>query len=882
MIYFCCDEEPRRDAVRASNQFNGIDFLEVSDNPADSLDKRQRTLFVHFLNTVALDTLSEKNFRIEGGERIRNIEVVKITRPALVSPPSSPPAAANLLVVEVSARGDFSTYTLRLINDSQKGPPEGFDPLLSAIDFSFKVACPSDFDCRQERACPTESATQPEIDYLAKDYASFRRLILDRIALLQPQWQERSAADLGIALVELLAYVGDYLSYQQDAVATESYLGTARLRSSVRRHARLIDYPMHDGRNARSWIHFKVSNDGDGLTIDRGKGRKTTKFLTNTGLFPDRRVIQQSALDFENLMTRRPQVFELVRDESLHSIHDLTLHKAHNEITFYTWGAKDCCLAKGSTCATLDGAFPNLKVGDVLLLIEKRGPRTGIEADADPTHRHAVRLTKVNHQSTDPFRSSLESPPSAGNTVTEIEWDRADALPFALCISARVGTDSFSDVGVAYGNVALVDHGMTFTDVPEVLPAKFDSLATSLAPDTVPPLNPALQRTTPSTVSRCDDPEVQQTLSRYRPRLVRGPVTQAAPYSAALPAKFAISIASPSIGKPNETPVAAVTLLDPHRPKEEWEATRDLVSNNESDQNFVVEVEADGSSYLRFGDGVSGERPKEGTKFLATYRVGNGGEGNVGADTITHLVTSDLGITDKQILRITNPIPARGGLDPETIEEVRRNAPGAFRIQQRAVTPADYEAITTRKDVVERCNLDVQRAAATLRWTGSWHTMFVSADRFGGATVDENFETKLRGCLERYRMAGQDLEVEGPVYVSLEIELAVCVKPNYFFEDVQNALLEVFSNRVLPNGTLGIFHPDNFTFGQPVYTSAVIAAAQSVAGVDSCMLRKFQRQRIDSDLALKSGKLELARLEIARMDNDPNFPERGSFTVTHA
>jgi len=434
MIYFCCDEEPRRDAVRASNQFNGIDFLEVSDDPAASLDQRQRTLFVHFLNTVGLDTLTEKNFRIEGGERIRNIEVVKVTRPATASPPSSPPAPPNLLTVEVSARGDFSRYTLRLVNvpltsppssppappQLQEGPPTGFDPLLSAIDFSFKVACPSDFDCRQERECPTERPVQPEIDYLAKDYASFRQLILDRMALLQPQWKERSPADLGIALVEILAYVGDYLSYQQDAVATESYLGTARLRSSVRRHARLIDYPMHDGRNARAWVHFKVSDDGDGLTIDKGKGQKTTKFVTNTGLFPDRRVISQSSIDFENLMSTRPQVFELVRDERLKQTHDVTLRRAHNEIPFYTWGAKDCCLAKGSTQATLDGAFPNLKAGDVLLLAEKRGPRTGIEADADPAHRHAVRLTKVS-ESNDPFRGDLESPPSGGNIVTKIE-----------------------------------------------------------------------------------------------------------------------------------------------------------------------------------------------------------------------------------------------------------------------------------------------------------------------------------------------------------------------------------------------------------------------------------------------------------------------------
>ena len=36
---------------------------------------------------------------------------------------------------------------------------------------------------------------------------------------------------------------------------TEAYLDTARRRISVRRHVRLVDYPMHEGCNARAWVH---------------------------------------------------------------------------------------------------------------------------------------------------------------------------------------------------------------------------------------------------------------------------------------------------------------------------------------------------------------------------------------------------------------------------------------------------------------------------------------------------------------------------------------------------------------------------------------------------------------------------------------------------
>ena len=83
--------------------------------------------------------------------------------------------------------------------------------------------------------CPPAADPEPPIDYLAKDYESFRQALLDLVPSRVPQWTDRHEADLGVALVELLAYVGDQLSYYQDAVANEEFLETARRRSSVRR-----------------------------------------------------------------------------------------------------------------------------------------------------------------------------------------------------------------------------------------------------------------------------------------------------------------------------------------------------------------------------------------------------------------------------------------------------------------------------------------------------------------------------------------------------------------------------------------------------------------------------------------------------------------------
>ena len=127
---------------------------------------------------------------------------------------------------------------------------------------NFRPGCPVDFDCAPVHECPPDVLPEPRLDYLARDYASFRQLLLDLVAQRNPAWIERSPADLGIALLELFAYEGDQLSYFQDAVANEAYLDTARQRISAKRHAKLVDYEMHDGRNAWTFVHLRVSTAG--------------------------------------------------------------------------------------------------------------------------------------------------------------------------------------------------------------------------------------------------------------------------------------------------------------------------------------------------------------------------------------------------------------------------------------------------------------------------------------------------------------------------------------------------------------------------------------------------------------------------------------------
>jgi hypothetical protein len=845
VTYHCCD--PRRlEVIEHGSSNNAIESLELLDRGAPAGVPPQRTLFVRLLRPGF--ALQAKDLTISGGERIETVGIAWFA--AADALPAQAEAGlvdgiavadrGRTLVVRTDSAGDASIYTFAIGNQAENPPgPTRFDPKLSAIRFSFKVECPSPFDCLEPRVCPPEPQSRPRIDYLAKDYQGFRRLMLDRLSLLVPGWAEQSAADLGVVLVELLAYAADNLSYQQDVIANEAYLHTARQRRSVRRHARLVDYNLHEGCNARAFVHFEVDEQ---LSLPAG-----TELLTKTPGLANA-VVKQDPADRSKIVrdavASGAQVFLTAQEAAL--------QEPLNEIRLYTWGNRDCCLPRGSIAVTLRGKLSELLTAGAFLLFEEirdpKQPSLSSAELADKSHRWVVRLTRVS-PAEDPSGKLFDDPPSdAPVDLTEIEWDAADALPFPLCISAE-GVET----AVARGNVLLVDHGLWIEG--EAL-------------GEVPPEGPRVAPQGPSATCREDSRDLLPL--RFYPALERGPLT----HGFGLPGLLSMTVGNkarwPASALCDIQPKAAtprITLLgqtpESEAPATTWEPRGDLLDSGAEHLHFVVEVEDDGRARLRFGDDQHGKRPNPRTAFIARYRVGNGSLGNVGTEAIAHVVTGVSGV-----VRARNPLPASGGVDPEDIEVARRDAPQAFRTQERAVTAADYAALTERLP-------DVQRATARFRWTGSWHTVFVTADRFGGAKVEGSFAARLREHLERFRMAGYDLHADNPRYVPLDISVHVCVSRRYARARVLREVKRVLSSSVLPDGTLGLFHPDSFSFGSPVYLSRMVAAVQTVTGVDSVRVDRFQRLVNPDPTSLLDGVIPIGPLEIAQLENSPNFPELG-------
>jgi predicted phage baseplate assembly protein len=1108
-----CGTEERRKAVKDSSNLNGIDYLEIFTLKQQLNSIYRPLVLVHCLKDIASLELAEKNVRIEGGIRIKDIKVewlqkaqdlrkkieshhedvitkdlTEEERKTIINAIASDPD--NTFVIRLSNIGDFSTYTLRLISvrnnsigdDTDHGgipsTLENFDTILSKIDFAFRLECRNDIDCiRDVNEWPSESFTEPVIDYMAKDFASFRRLMLDRLSAIMPTWKARNPADLGIVLVELLAYVGDHLSYFQDAVATESYLGTARKRISVKRHARLLDYFLHEGCNARAWVCFELvtnsqsNNDDQGLRIPKKTTLLSGMYLKEGTSSKDQLpssvlnigadgVVVNGVENFNNELAAGAEAFE--------TMHEVTIYKQNNSIEFYTWSGTERFIPKGATRATLnadgldqdilfrwnkidsvaedetrllkflknsfnldwidkakierisamyfnwnyipkspdndDSDFkhlrqilkegfqvewiddPNvarenenkkiklsttntdepkvsielnneplkatratltiernnntpdirkdefiviadntkgtvklydkgqnetlhlftrknsllieldihshkailklddgrtsefvvkednqssgvdfnvmklrsLKVCDVLVF---EGASSPTDIDPGPSYSHVVRLTAVN----------LKIDQLTNTPVVDIVWHQEDALPFTLCVADI----QEKPVSIAHANVVLVDHGYTVRD--------------KLTKE-------------------------KQKEKKYLLKLTQGPLTFRAPFNDSTPPNIQGSAFSASNYDvkdvlPDIFLQRYSNFSEIKSEAEKWYPKQDLLESNEFERDFVVELEDDSTAYIRLGKDEEENEVTTTTTgtttatnnedqfadkmgFVATYRVGNGVQGNVGAYRISRIAVNlkdDNAIDDKTrefeenlkngtAIRLYNPMEAEGGINPEELESARLYAPQAFRKQKRAVTTADYVDLLNRHP-------EIKQSAAIFRWTGSWHTVFISIVRSNSLPVDDKFKEKIRVYLNEYRLAGYDMEIKGPIYVALDIKLIVWVNARYFQSQVKKALSEAFSNTFIQSkaGQKGFFHPDNFTFAQPVYLSDIYKTAMKLEGVESINVERFKRwSQYDSNSksnfhnGLEEGIIKMSSFEIARLDNDPNFPQNGT------
>ena len=814
----------------------GIDFVEVVPMSVirSVLPRRAswwRMLAVHLLRAPVPGDWDSTRVAIVGGVRAdptRNPVGVKWAASARAilgpdggpTPPLPPGVIASertiveaaiapehrdrVLIVRTTTMGDLSGYVLRILAADEVELPPELDAPLAQARFAFSVDCPSTLDCKSRSEVGEEPGEQPILDYLARDYPLLRRRLLDRMAALVPGWTDTVAADIGVTLVELMAHLGDLHAYRRDAAAVEAYLTTARLRTSVRRHARLLGHVMSDGCAARTWLALTTEAVVDlPLGSAVGDGGRTPPA-------PGRRRTPSEAVDAGST------VFETTRR--------VTLRPVRNQLPLHTWGDRDHRLEVGATSAFLavpiGSGDPRLEAEDVLVLAEL--PASGGDVRlGDPAHRQAVRLATKAEKRLDAYAPGVQ--------VYEIRWVAADALTRPLTIARAAADGSSVSCAVALGNIVLADAGASV-----------------------------------------QGEEIEQVFGqRYRPRLARTGIAFVDPVDARAKATGGAASAKAAVRPEVAAARAALTLDDGRRT---WVARPDLLASGAVDAHVVVEPDDRGVAWLRFGNGEHGRSPGEGTRFVVAYRQGFGAAGNVAPASLTEpLLRPDASAAFPDGVTVWNPLAAVGGQDPESVRTTQQLAPYASGRRLRAVTVDDHRLVA--EDVE-----GVQRAVARRRWTGSWHAVEVFVDAETEREDDPELADEVLDLLELRRMAAVDVEVRRPVWVPVHVELSGCVLPGYSAAVVTGRLREVFSAGLTPGGRRGVFHPDQFTFGQSLRLSDLVATAMSVPGlawIEVTGLRRLGALAAENRRNLDAGELRVGPREVVRCDSDPSLPEFG-------
>ena len=227
------------------------------------------------------------------------------------------------------------------------------------------------------------------------------------------------------------------------------------------------------------------------------------------------------------------------------------------------------------------------------------------------------------------------------------------------------------------------------------------------------------------------------------------------------------------------------------------------------------------------------------------------------------------------VVAVTNPFPSSGGVAAETPSELRQQAPEAFRaVTYRAVRPEDYAEAAERLPWV-------QRAGGVFRWTGSWLSAFVTPDPLDAFSLSTPHRRELEAWLDRFRQAGRETRVSDPVYADLDIEATVCVDASAYRDEVRRGIFDALFGALCPspNDPTPFFSPDNFTFGEPLYRSALEAAIQRVPGVCAVERMMLRRRGWTPWAEWTSLTYSVASHEIVRVENDPRYPNRGSFRL---
>jgi len=257
----------------------------------------------------------------------------------------------------------------------------------------------------------------------------------------------------------------------------------------------------------------------------------------------------------------------------------------------------------------------------------------------------------------------------------------------------------------------------------------------------------------------------------------------------------------------------------------EWTEVDTFYARGPNDQVFVTRVGDNGTTYVRFGDGVTGQRPATGNgNVTALYRAGAGSNGDVDANDVSILLQSVQGLQS-----VTNPLPAVGGGDGQAIDQTRENAPISVLTLGRAVSLRDYEALALTY-------LDGSITKARASWVdlNDRRGVSLTAAAVGGLPLGQ-LAQPLRDFLDQHRDPNVPLAITGVTEVFFVFRAIVHVQDGY----LQSAAMAAAEAALGLTCDAGYLSYAQLQIGESIYQSRLLSALQDAAGVEWIELKEF-------------------------------------------
>jgi len=730
------------------------------------------------------------------------------------------------------------------------------DPGFGSVAVTFPGPGENALDCAAPAVTgPAAVGPVVPIDYLAKDFASFCQALSIFSAVRYPLWAERSEADVGVMLMEVLSALADELSYLQDRVAAEATLDTATQRLSLEQHARLVDYEPAQALAATTVMQFDVAAPLSGVVQCQGTGiqGETVDFAAGTGI-PGLAPATAGPAAAGPGPSMDPRWNRYADEAGLVP-----------QLVPYAWDPGMQVLRQGATSMWISGHGHGFYPGQELLL-----DTAGVVSGDSPV-REVVRVTGAT-ESTDPLREQ---------DVTRIHW--ADGLTS--------------------------DHDLTRTQIAgNVVPAVQGRIVEGVfvipgdaGPSTGPPPARPVHVATVRADHAGSPPHCLYTLAgpvawRSVPAPDGGPA-QARPVLAlhAVTTSPAVPGGGPAAGAETVTWQWVSRLLGAAGTARCFTITPERFSQVRIMGNLPPFYDYDGQgTTIRFGDGTFGLPPASGTRFRVRYLAGGGAAGNVGADTLVTVLPGKP--ADSLVWRCTNPFAATGGVDAETRAQIRDRAPQQIKAGLLSLTaPADYQAAALAFSPAGAGSSGggassgggggpgwARQAVAAFRWTGSWHSALTIVDPITAepAATQLGNLAALAELLDAKRLTGFDSSVVMARYRFLDLRITCRAMPGRHRSDVEAAVLARLGPRQAADGPTGFFGRDRWAFGQTLDASALIAAIQACPGVAGVGRIEYREKLGPAEWRPLRATTRVAPGEILRIDNDRDRPQCGLLFVT--